>query len=121
MSTITIVSPDKISLGMFADFFRRNVGAEYLIGDLHYLMDKDSFNSFLDGMLEKSDKTILRYYIKRRADVNVEIIPSELMDKSDVVVWFQLYATKPDVLKDTIGFMDRHKDNWDKFVEMLSK
>jgi hypothetical protein len=120
---ITIASSDKISIAMFLSFLRKNLGANTLLGEIHYLMTPEETEKYIEGILSnKSSKVVFTYYVKKRyGTVPPKSVPEKLMSISNAVVWFDLYGTQYTLLKDDMNFDNLFKDTWEKSVKQLSQ
>ena len=123
IKVITVASPDKIALSMFVNFINTYMGEGFKVGTLHSLMSTESAGLFaLDFLETNNGKAIFSYYAKRKANKDPKVVlPSALIEKSDVVVWFNLYSTKMDIVKDECGFADLFSDRWNKSIENMEK
>ena len=123
LRVISICSPDKISMNMFASFLRNRLGKSYPIGELHSLMSKKSIELFIESFLERTQgKAIFPFYAKRKINVDpIVCVPQKLIDVSDVVVWFKLYSTEMIMVKDEAGFKELFESEWKEAVEKLGK
>jgi len=113
----TVASPDKISLSMYTDFLMKNIGGGYQIGYCHYLMTDESISSYLGGFVKVYEKGLMRYYADKRS--KAPAIPNMLIEASQSVVWFPLYATECIIVKDEGGFIAALADNWKATLKQL--
>jgi len=110
---ITLASSDKLTLAMFSDFYRSIYASNALISDLSYLYSPDILSSFIDKIIEKSNRgaiVLIRYSIKTQTK---ELNPI-ILEKSDVLIKFDIFSTEPEVIKslpDTEAMVIRWKDN----------
>ena len=103
---ITIVSPDKITPSMFKDFYEKIYGDNkiVLVRDINFLYSKPiqeaMFSSSLKEADEKGLSLIIKYSIKPNTDLSKYLIPMCFLDSSDLVIKFDMFSTKPEVIKD---------------------
>jgi hypothetical protein len=115
---ITIASSDKLTLAMFADFYKSIYSADIKIVDLNCLYSEDILSARIEEIvgMGNSGRDIL---IKFKMKTQTKEISSILIDKSDLLVKFDIYSTEPEVIKDcgsnTALIIDRWKKNIDKF------
>jgi len=113
----TIVSPDKLSLSMFTDFFKRNVDGNVSVGEIISLYSQEMQERIMDDFLNRSPETnvLIRYKTKRAT--KVESIPEKLFNGSDYVVKFDLYSMEPEILKEKQQDLGPLLDKWKQDVE----
>jgi len=103
---ITIVSPDKITPSMFIDFYEKLYGDNkiVLVRDINFLYSKPVQEMmFVDALKEAKEKglsLIVKYTVKPNTDLSKYMIPMCFLDDSDLVIKFDMYSTKPEVIKD---------------------
>jgi len=121
MNYILIGSPDKISLTSFLQFLRNDIGKSYIIGDMHSLMSEEAKSLYVDSFCSKFPKGIISYYAKGALKVDpLTCLPGKAIERADVIVWFDLYATEPVVLKDTEGFLALTLAKWSAYIAKLN-
>ena len=113
---ITIASPDKLSIAMFLSFLVRNLGKSHVLGEIHSLMLEDAITSYVEDFLKINPKAIFTYYAKK---IPSPKIPERLLWASDAVVWFNMYDTSYQLVKDAINFDGLFKDTWEKTLKQL--
>lgn len=102
MKIITIISPDKLSMSMFCDFYKSiYVGGYSLeIIDLNCIFSKEilniKFNEFID-LHKKIDNVIIKYKTKSRSVIS---LPSDIERCSNYIIKFDIFSTYPEILKD---------------------
>jgi len=123
MKVLSICSPDRISLNMCLNFLRGRLGRSFPVGELHILMSRDSIDTYVRDFLEKHDgRALFILYAKRKVNIDpVKVIPEILMNVSDAVIWFNLYSTSMNILKDTIDFKGLMHSEWVSSVEKLGR
>ena len=120
MKIITIGSPDKLAINMFVSFLSSSVGATYIVSPMHSLMSVESRDIYIKDITEKNKKVIFSYYAKKTANNDPEkVIPKNLIEMSDAVVWFNLYSTAMSIVKDECGFSNLYYERWKKNIERM--
>ena len=123
MNYIVVASPDKVSLGSFVKFLRKMLGTDYVLGEMHSLMSLESIDLYLKDFWEKYPKGIISYYAKGQKST---AIPTKISEKACIVVWFDLYSTVPQVLKDRFndaapnGVFSKILEEWVKYITSIS-
>ena len=121
MSYILVGSPDKISPPSFIRLFLRPHFPDYEIGEMHSLMSEESMNLYVSDFTSKFPDGIFYYYAKGVANKDpMTCLPKAAIEKSDAIVWFDLYATDPKVLKDPDGKLNTVIEEWKKHIQKLS-
>lgn len=122
MNYILVASPDKVSLGGCMKFLRTSLGPTYPIGEMHSLMSEESLSMYLDQFCQMHPKALLTYYAKgvKPSETPGDKIPKKLIDKADVIIWFDLYSTIMQVIKDPEGFMPNLVEEWNKYIQRIS-
>lgn len=116
---VTIGSPDKISLGMFADFLT-SVTRMFPVADMHYLVSMDIIPNIIEEFLSNnSNEAIFRYYANKKIDQ--PSIPSIFQEVSDSVIWFPKFSIDPTIIKDSDGFLTSLLPRWKVNIERFSK
>jgi len=120
---ISVCSPDKISINMFANFLMGRLGKNYKIAETHSLMSIESINEFINGFIGINGKDVIfTFYSKRKMNVEPEkYIPAGLINSSDAVVWFNLYSTAMIIVKDKIDFKNLFELQWKQAIDKLGK
>lgn len=115
---IVMGSPDKLSLGSFARFFRMTEDKLYYIGEMHSLMSEESKDIFVEDFINKHPKGLITYYAKKQfKSTPEESLPMRLFKSADVLGWFDMYSLSMKVVKDHDGlFSGRVVPNWDRYV-----
>lgn len=117
---VTIGSPDKISLGMFADFIT-SVTHMFPVADMHYLVSMDVIPDLIKEFLSNNSKDALfRYYANKK--IEGPSIPSIFQEVSDAVIWFPKFSVDPTIIKDSKeGFLNGLIPRWRNNIERFSK
>jgi len=124
---ITIVSQDKLSLSMFVDFYKAlyDSGAEVL--DLNSLISRDVLDTIVgdairlhhDRVISEQAAILIKYKTKKK--VAFEALPTEIVQKSAYIVQFDIFSTKPEVLKDLDGKFAPILARWEENIEKKNK
>ena len=118
MKYALVGSPDKLILASFIRYFIKVLDGEHVLGDLHYLMSEEAKNLFIEDFCSKNSKGIFSYYIKWPPQGG-DCMPKKAVDISEVVLWFDLYATEPILFKDTQGIMAPILEQWKSYIVRL--
>jgi hypothetical protein len=122
---LTVASPDKLSINMFLSFMKFYLGQtwkDHVIGDMHNLMSQESVDLYLKSLLEGRTNVIITYYAKKCINKDpVQVIPSKLIEASNTVFWFDLYATEYRVVKDTAGLDGMIAVRWKANIEKMNR
>lgn len=123
MKVLSICSPDRISLNMCLNFLRGRLGRSFPVGELHILMSKESIETYVHDFLEKNGgRALFILYAKRKVNIDpMKVVPEVLMNVSDTVIWFNLYSTTMNILKDTVDFKGLMHSDWVSSVEKLGR
>lgn len=118
---LTVAGPDKLALTSFTQWSVQALGNSFeTTGSMHNLMSSEASEAFVKDFTSKFNKGLITYYAKKVINHTdpVVIIPRSLYDVSDIILWFELYATDPKVLK-TIDEKTSKviMDAWKIFVE----
>jgi|WetSurMetagenome_2_1015567.scaffolds.fasta_scaffold886830_1 hypothetical protein len=111
---ITIASSDKLTLAMFADFYKTLYNQDVLLLDFTCLYSTDILKSKIDDVkkISLTGRTVL---IKYKIKIQTKEISVALLDSSDIVIKFDIYSTEPEIIKsegtDTEAMLDRWKLN----------
>jgi len=101
MNYIVVAGPDKLAISMFIRFLRNSFGPGHRIGEMHSMMSEDSVRLYMDDFSRKYPKGFISYYAGRKINVDpMKSVPAYIVEKADVVVWFDLYSTEMKVVKD---------------------
>ena len=115
---VTIASSDKLTLSMFSDFYKNIYSPDVKIIDLTCLYSSDIISSKMEELIELS-KTGRSILIKYKIKTQTKIIDPIILEKSDLVIKFDIYSTEPELIKglspDTESMLNRWKMNIEKF------
>ena len=113
-------SPDKISPPSFIRLLK-SFFPDHEIGEMHSLMSEESMSLYVSDFTSQFPDGIFSYYAKGAVNKDPMIcLPKSAVEKSDIVIWFDLYATEPKVLKDPEGKLNTVIDEWKKYIQKLS-
>lgn len=120
MDIITVSSPDKLSLLMFLRFLKQ-MGFSHPIVPIHSLMSPEAIDACIEDSLKKFDKVMFSFYAKRKINKDLkQVIPAKLNEKSQISIWFDLFSTKPVVIKDDFdNFKRLYSDKWSDYLKRL--
>lgn len=122
---LTVVSPDKLSLSMFMDFYTK-IYAKLRIVDLNNLYSDDMIRSML---MEARDKTkdleniscLVKFKTKPNTPPSLSV-PDPVLNLSDFVIRFSLYSNTPEVRKSVSPeILDPVIERWNKNIELMDK
>ena len=118
MNYALVGSPDKLMLASFIRYFIKTLDGGHVLGDLHYLMSEEAKDQFIEDFCSKNPKGIFSYYIKRPPQGR-DFLPKKAANISEVVLWFDLYATEPTLIKDSKGIMAPILEQWRSYIMKL--
>jgi hypothetical protein len=114
----TIVSPDKVTLSMFYDFYKTLYDSKVRVLDINCLYSSDIINDAFNTLKSES-KAGNDFFVKFKVKVNLKSVPPIVIDLSDIVLSFDVYSMEPQIIKSneekTSAIIDRWKFNIDKF------
>ena len=105
---ITLISPDKLTLSMFSNFFRTIYSKNTIVieQDINCLFSEDYQENLIKDIKENIQESET-YIVKYKTKYNLKkSIPQSIIDSSDYVLKFDIYSTKPEILKvlDSVWF-----------------
>jgi hypothetical protein len=124
---ITVLSKDKISLSMFVDFYKTLYDSSAEVLDLNTLISSDMLDSIVRNAIgtnldrATSESAAFLIKLKTKKSMIVEELPTEIKFKSDYIVQFDLFSTKPEVLKDRDGKFAPILERWEANIEKMNK
>ncbi len=121
MNTIFITGLDKISIKRFIQFILKYLN-DYQVGTLHYLMSEESINYYIEDFSNKFQKRIFSYFLRKSGD-SIPNLPTSITDSADLIIWFDLYSTKPIVKqsKTEPHILKGALMDWARHIEKLEK
>jgi hypothetical protein len=122
MKYALVGSPDKLMIASFVRYFIKTLDGGHVLGDLHYLMSEEAKELFIEDFHKKNPRGIFTYYVKRPIQGNIDplvVLPKKASDISEVVLWFDLYATEPVLIKDSKGIMAPIIEQWKSYILKL--
>jgi hypothetical protein len=121
MKIVTVGSPDRVSIASFLSFMRHSLGKDYAFGEIHSLMSIEETANYIDGLRGIREKILFSYYAKRAINVDpVKVIPVQLMEASDFVVWMDLYSMDWKILKDVLEESGPLLERWKANLSRMS-
>jgi hypothetical protein len=118
MKIITIVSPDKLSMTMFHDFYKSvYVGDDTLkILDLNCIFSKEAIDLKVKGFIESYgdySHGIIKFKTKIKTVMNLS---PELDKHSDYIIKFDIFSSHPDLIKDSDGEGKNIVERWNQNI-----
>jgi hypothetical protein len=121
MKIISIVSPDRLSIASFLSFMRHHLGKDYVFGELHNLMSEEAIVNYITDLITLKETVIFSYYAKKQINVDpMKVIPSKLLEVSDLLVWIDLYTMDWKVIKDTENVSGSFLTSWSANISRMS-
>ena len=122
MKILTVISPDKLSMSMFCDFYSSiYVGEDTLkIIDLNCIFSKEAISSKVQELID-SCKDYSHGIIKFKTKVQTVLVISPEIEKySDYIIKFDMFSSHPDILKDTDGKGKLIVERWNNNIIKLN-
>lgn len=121
MKIVSIVSPDRLSIASFLSFMRHHLGKDYVFGELHNLMTEEAIINYITDLIFLKETVIFSYYAKKQINVDpMKVIPSKLLEVSDLLVWIDLYSMTWKVIKDTESASESFLTSWTANISRMS-
>jgi hypothetical protein len=120
---ITIVSKDKLSLSMFIDFFRSLYDSDVALLDLNINTSTEMLNSLTSNFIDHHAKRVSAEQawciikLKTRGPLTFDRLPLEIAQKSSYIIQFDLFSSKPELLKDLDGKLKPILDRWEANIK----
>jgi len=111
---------------MFIDFYEKLYGDNklVLVRDINFLYSKPvQENIFVDSLREAKQKglsLIIKYTIKSNTDLAKYMIPMCFLDNSDLVIKFDMFSSKPEIIKDKQG-STHLLERWEANISALDR
>jgi len=84
-------------------------------------MTEESINLYINDIKTKSERVLITYYARRKANVDpVKIIPAKVMEASDMVFWINLYSTELTIVKDSENLSVPYLENWKRNIDRIN-
>lgn len=118
MEIFTIISPDKLSMSMFSDYFQSTVSGIVRVIDINCLTSKPLQEAIFDEAIKTSEKfnyLLIKYKTKLKTILD---IPASISEKSNYIIKFDLFSTHPEVIR---GSLDNIKPLIDRWVVKVSQ
>jgi hypothetical protein len=129
---ITLISPDKLTLSMFVDFYRSlySEGREVLFTPINHLLSYEKKNIIINDLIKKDSEDVKEKLVfvtlksdkkeildtdsmEDRSNKYLKLIPLRLSEVSTYILAFDIYSVTPMVLK------DRFRSAEDKSLEIV--
>jgi hypothetical protein len=122
MKIITIISPDKLSMSMFCDFYKSLYVGEYPLEilDLNCIFSKEVLNTKFNGFIDlhkKIDNIIVKYKIKSKSIIS---LPADIERCSNYIIKFDIFSTYPEILKDYDGQGKLIAERWNTNITNMN-
>ena len=115
---ITIASSDKLTLSMFSDFYKTLYSPDMRLIDLSCLYSEDILEIKINEISEMANGG-RDVFIKYKMKPQTKVIPPLLIEKSDLLIKFDIFSTVPEIIKEfgpeTESILNRWKMNIEKF------
>ena len=112
LSIYTVISPDKLSMSMFSDFFQSVIGGMTKIIDINCLTSKSIQESIFEEAqlnLKNISNILVRYKTKHKTVID---LPVKISENSNCIIKFDLFSTHPEVIKDTTTVAKALLERW---------
>jgi hypothetical protein len=112
---------------MFVDFYKTLYDSSAEVLDLNTLISSDMLDSIVRNAIgtnldrATSESAAFLIKLKTKKSMTVEELPTEIKFKSDYIVQFDLFSTKPEVLKDRDGKFAPILERWEANIEKMNK
>lgn len=119
LNYVLIGAPDKPVLKAFVLFIKKQLGRDYVLGDMHSLMSDEAKDQYITDFASKFSKGVIIYYAKKvykSPEDPLLYLPKKAIDISEAIAWFDLYSVEPKILKDTENFFPALIDSWKKYI-----
>jgi hypothetical protein len=112
---ITVISPDKLSMSMFCDFYK----TIYIGDDIYKVLDMSCLNTPQTQELIVKDfieinkdlrNAIIKYKIKPKT--KLDVLPKVITEVSQYIIRFDMFSTHPEIVKDFDGSGKEIIDRW---------
>jgi len=123
---ITMVSQDKLSLSMFVDFYKTLYDSDAVVLDLNTLNSRNILDAIVKDATSNnpratSEQGAILIKLKTSKKIDIKDLPSEIEQRSAYIVQFDLFSTKPEVLKDRDGKFAPILARWEDNIEKKNK
>ena len=122
---LTVVSPDKLSISMFMDFFKTIYLSDknHVIHDLISLYSDQIQTEIIKGFRKEYPETtwVLIKYKLKKLDPNKYVVPEYIKENSDYLLKFDRYSTEPEIIKPLDdNFFTEVTQRWKKNIEKFN-
>ena len=121
MKICTIISPDKLSMAMFCNYFKNTFEGYTRVVDFNCLLSKDTQEIMFQDLINvhKDEKYILiKYKIKPNT---VLTLPDKIKEGSNFIIKFDLFSMHPELIKDDSNMSEVILNKWTDTVLKLDK
>lgn len=127
MTIFTVVSSDKITHGMFVDYYKSVTNREVVVLEINCLLSSDTQIKAIEEAIRyvenkgKEDTTdiLIKYRVKARS---ASVINEEILQKSNYVIKFDMFSTHPEIIKNADGdYLISFNKQWEDHIERLNK
>ena len=85
------------------------------------LMTEESINLYIEDMKLRSNKVLITYYARKKINADpLKVIPENLLNASDLVVWINLYSTDWVIVKDPGNIVGPYLERWKRNIDRLN-
>jgi hypothetical protein len=112
MEIYTIISPDKLSMSMFSDYFQSIVSGVVRVIDINCLTSKPLQEAVFEETLKVSEKysyLLVKYKTKIKTVLD---LPASIFEKSNYIIKFDLFSTHPEVIKGSLDNVKSLIERW---------
>jgi hypothetical protein len=103
MEICVVISPDKLSMSMFCDFFQNVISESIKIVDFNCLNSKEMQDKEFEGLIGGNiSETCLLIKYKTKPQTKLSL-PPKLEEKANYIIKFDLFSMHPELVKDTVG------------------
>jgi len=120
---ITLVSPDKLTLSMFADFYKSCFCSTVEILDLNNLYSREAQDQFMDELLRR-DNDRAAFLIKYKTKKSPEEIqvPESLVEGSSYMLTFEMLSMEPGIIRQAKPeYLEEVLKRWKMNIERMDK
>lgn len=125
MSSIIVISADKLSQSMFSSYLEKVLakkGKGVLVRDLNMLytseVQENMYSDFLKE-IEEDQILVVKYKIKPNTNMEIFSLPPKIQEEAEYIVLFDMYSTHAEVLKDKNEYPGI-LDEWGDYIKRLS-
>lgn len=111
---------------MFVDFYKTLYDSNAEVLDLNSLTSRDVLDTIVKEAVgryfekKSTGQTSLLIKLKTKKDVTLEELPQEMARTSFYIIKFDLFSTKPEILKDTDNKLHPIIERWEMNIKKLN-